>query len=135
MVNKRGFLKLVEAIVAILIVFGAVLTVVTTNRSPSGDEFCDSLPPLLNEISKNPELRFQIIDGDKSGTNAFLESQIRNPSVIYEVQICAPDDSFCVYENAGVNNAEVCAHERIISGTIDKIEPKKLKVFLFRDLN
>lgn len=132
MVNKKGFLKIVEAIVAILIVFGAVLTVSMSQKSQNNGDFCSSLAPLIKEIAQDNELREQIVNGDTSGTEAFLESRIKNPSINYEVKICEPGASLCPHSRSGTSEAEVCADERLISGTIDDSTAKKLKVFLFK---
>ena len=129
MVNKKGWLRIVEAVISILIVFGAVLTVSMKAQSNKSGDICDALYPLLEEIAKNTSLRSEILNNQISGTKAFLEKHIKNPSIDLEVKICVLDD-ICPH-NKMVDNVEVCASERVISSSIGNTEPKKLKVFLF----
>lgn len=132
MVNKRGWLRIVEAVIAILIVFGAVLTVSMqskTNRAT--DDICESLYPLLDEAAKNVSLRSEILNNDKSNVEDFFKKRIKNPSIDMEVKICELSD-ICPHNRAGMDKADVCAAERVISSSSTSSNPKKLKVFLFK---
>lgn len=144
--NKRGWLRIVEALVSILIVFGAVLTVVSSNRAGS-DDFCSMLPPLLQDISQDVNLRQQILAGQTGGVNAFLKERIRNPSLDYRTKICkacleenscTPQEELCTQDLNGANYLDVCASERVISSVVDEsnptktFAPQKLKVYLLR---
>lgn len=133
MVNKRGMLRVVEAIIAIMIVFGAVLTVATTNKGTSSSDFCDALPSLMAEIAENNDLRAEIVQGQTNGVEVFLDKRVRNPAIDYRVAICEPSDISCFHQGAGIDKVDVCAHERIVSGTLNQFAPKKLKVFLFKN--
>ena len=88
--NKKGWLRIVEALVSVLIVFGAVLTVATTSRPISGQDFCESLPPLLEEVAQDATMRDEIIRQDDTKVKAFLAKHILNPSIIAVVKICDP---------------------------------------------
>ncbi len=132
MVNKRGWLRIIEAVVSILIVFGAVLTVATTNRAKYSTDYCATLTPLLEEIAENVTLREEILRGSTKGTEQFLAHSIRNPALAYEVRICDPASILCPHTRSGYENVDICAEERIIAATPEGFNPKKLKVFLFK---
>ena len=133
MVNKRGWLRIVEAVVSILIVFGAVLTVATTHRATSTTDYCSTLAPLLEEIAKNTTLREDIlVHNNTASTEQFLAKRVRNPALAYEVRICEPDGTICPHSQSGYENVDICAEERIIAATPQGFNPKKLKIFLFK---
>ena len=133
MVNKRGWLRIIEAAVSILIVFGAVLTVTTTNRAKYSTDYCTTLAPLLEEIAENVTLREEILArSSTTGTEQFLAHRIRNPALAYEVRICNPDSTLCPHTQSGYENIDICTEERIIAATPEGFNPKKLKIFLFK---
>lgn len=132
MVNKKGWLRIVEALVSILIVFGAVLTVSTQPSTSSGDDICNTLSPLLDEIAKNDTLRTDIINGEVESTEQFLRIHIKNPALDRQVRICEPDAILCTHDKSGYDNVDICAEERIISSSLEGFNPKKLKIFLFK---
>ena len=131
MVNRRGWLRIVEAVISILIVFGAVLTVSTTAPTSRSSDICESLSPILDEIARNITLRSEILGGTTKGTDDFLANRVRNPAIDREVKICELD-GVCPHTKSGIDNVEICASERVISSTLAELMPKKLKVFLFK---
>lgn len=134
MVNKRGFLRIVEAVVAILIVLGAILFVIAQNKGNSeSGVLCDRIPPLLDEIAKNSSLRNAVLNNETEKISSFIEQRISNPLVDFEVFICKAEE-LCSLQDGGFDDIEICAGERIISTTAERteFEPRKLKVFLFR---
>lgn len=147
MVDKQGWLRIVEAFVSVLIVFGAILTVTLTNRAPA-QSVCGSVPTLLEEIAQKEELRVAVLEGKEESIKRFLEQRINNPSLNYEVRICraclveeenpcTADEVLCTHTQSGIDYAEICAGERVISDSVStagrqQFAPKKLKVFLFR---
>lgn len=148
MVSKKGWLRIVEAFISVLIVFGAILTVTLTNRAPA-QSVCGSVPTLLEEIAQREELRVAVLEGKEESIKQFLEQRINNPSLNYEVKICraclaeeknpcSPEELLCTHTQSGIDYTEICAGERVISDSVStasgkqQFAPKKLKVFLFR---
>ena len=80
--NKKGFLKILEAIIAILIVFGFIITIIPEKPKPTA-----KLPPnleqtidqILKEIQESPEFRKCVL----GGTSVYFEGT---------------SDSQCIYE-------------------------------------
>ena len=58
--GKRGFIKIVEATVAIVIVFAVLLIMIDKGSSDSGD-LSYLITPILEEIAQNPDLRMDIL--------------------------------------------------------------------------
>ncbi|MBI3333974.1 hypothetical protein HYZ97_00620 [Candidatus Pacearchaeota archaeon] len=133
MVNKKGWLRIVEAIVAVLIILTSVLIVLANKKVQEEGDVCTMIPELLDEIAKNQTLREEILNGDVTGTTMFLQTQIRNPALNFEVRSCEPDD-LCGLVQGEADQIDICAGERIISTTRGQSEfnPKKLKLFLFK---
>lgn len=145
MVNKRGWLRIVEACIAVLIVFGTVMTISMTSRNTNDGTLCATLAPLLEEIAGNEQYRVAILKGEQGAIETYLEERIKNPSVESEVKICkaciegvacTPEENLCTHSQSGIDYDEICAGERVISdsavGGGQAFEPKKLKVFLFK---
>ena len=147
MVNKRGWLRIVEAFVSILIVFGTVMTISMTNRDSGDGSLCTTLTPLLEEIAQKEDLRVAVLNDDPIAIDTFLKERIKNPSIEPEVRICkacidgvacTPEENLCTHSQSGIDYDEICAGERVISdsatvaGNNQPFEPKKLKIFLFR---
>ncbi len=133
MVNKKGYLRIIEAIIAVLIVIGAILIAINKNSSSQSEDFCQNVQSYIEEIGKNNELRNAVLTNNTGQIEVFLSERINNPLIDYQVKICEPNE-FCTLDKAGLDNIEVCAGERLISTTqnSDSFEPKKLKVFLFK---
>ena len=147
MVNKRGWLRIVEAFVSILIVFGTVMTISMTNRESADGSLCATLTPLLEEIAQKENLRIAVLNNDVTSINTFLQERIKNPSIQPEVKICkaciegvacTPEENLCTHSQSGIDYDEICAGERVISdsatiGEAGRVyEPQKLKIFLFK---
>ncbi len=147
MVNKRGWLRIVEAFVSILIVFGTVMTISITNRDAGDGSLCTTLTPLLEEIAQKEDLRIAVLNNNPAAIDSFLDEHIKNPSIKPEVKICkaciegatcTSEDNLCTHAQSGIDYDEICAGERVISdsttaaGNSKPFEPKKLKIFLFK---
>ena len=92
--NKKGFLKILEAIIAIIIVLGFVIAVipnkqVTTTRIPPALE--ETTNSFLTEMRNNPEFREKVLDGDADyakGYIDFLATPVAAHPWDYSLKIC-----------------------------------------------
>ena len=57
MVNKKGWIRIVEASIAILLIFGVILLISNGTREQKERDLTDILPVILEEMSKNQILR------------------------------------------------------------------------------
>lgn len=60
----------------------------------------------------------------------FLATKIQNPSLNYTVKICELNNTLCPL--VPYPGEEVYASDRIISSTLYEIEPKRVKIFLWK---
>jgi hypothetical protein len=138
MVNKKGFLKIIEAVIAVLVILGAVLIISSNREVPEAKSLDRILPPLLDELAQNRTLRESIINNDEEpNENAIAESlktKINNPSLEYSVEICDLTESCYLEPYPADLDGSVFASERIISADIktENFNPKKIKVFLWK---
>jgi hypothetical protein len=138
MVNKKGWIRVVEATAAILVVFSIMLIL---NKSPSSSQSTDltiMITPLLEEIAHNTSLRESIVtNGAESEPEVldFVASRIRIGSIKYSVVVCDIGD-ICSLKEYPKDVEEIYAGERVISSTITQTQyhPRKVKIFLWRTL-
>jgi len=132
--NKRGFLRILEVVIASLIVISAILIIIVNKDIRKSDDICSSVPELLDELAKNKLIRDDILHDNKVSSESFLDDRIKNPTLRYEIVICGLDDP-CIIVGSVANRGDICAGERIISTTAEQtgdIAPKKIKLFLLR---
>ena len=133
MKNKKGWVRIVEAVIAVMIVFASVLIVMSKNKTDAGNGECEVSAQYLDEVAKNETLRYAVIKNDTAVLNNFFEIKIDDPSIKPVYSICNPEDS-CLQPDSVPQNIEVCANERIISGARGAPDDpaKKIKLFLYR---
>jgi len=135
--NKGGFLRIIEAVIAILIIAGVLLVVANQNKASVRESNLDEMiPPLLEEISQNATLRELIANNPEeaeSDIRDFLSYRIKDTRVYYNTTICDVEE-ICYLESYPNNyDGEIYARERIISSTINsEADLKKVKIFLWR---
>jgi hypothetical protein len=129
--NKRGFLRIVEASVAIVIVAGVLFLFFTQGNVVEQPDFSERARDILEEISKNPVLRESILahsgDGVPVDVNNFIAPRIPENYLEFEAKICEVDSACGItYHETNVWSAE-----RVISSTIDIPGPKKIRLFIW----
>ena len=131
--NKRGWLRIVEAVIAIMIVFASVLIVVSKNKVETTNQGCEAARQYLDEIAKVEKLRYAVLVSDNNTIRDFLKERVDNPSLNANFTICRPTES-CLLGGSVSEKIEVCADERIISSArgAENAEPKKIKLFIYR---
>lgn len=130
--NKKAWLRIVEAFIAILLVASVLIILVV--RAPKQDEvdMHEMQRFILEQVSMNETLRGEILDDtnvDKTETKAFISQSLPlrwNSTIgVCEVEeICGM--SFYVEK-------EVYADEILISSNLTKYSPKKLKFFVWKE--
>lgn len=64
MKTKRGFIRIIEAVIAVIIVFGYIVTVLPKDEADTGripPELDNTLQAILKEIQTNPDFRNDVI--------------------------------------------------------------------------
>ena len=139
MKNKRGWIKIVEAFVAILLITGVVLIVIGKGDVGTDDSFStihDIEISILRDIQLNDALREDILLASPlpimwSNFPSGVEARIieKTPSQLEcAAQICNLEDE-CVLDD---KETDVFAESVIISATLDTFSPRNLKLFCWR---
>ncbi|MBI2452530.1 hypothetical protein HYV50_05675 [Candidatus Pacearchaeota archaeon] len=146
--DKKAFMRIVEATLAVLIIFSALL-LLSYNRTPQKTtDLGKMIPPLLREVAENPDLRTQIINYNTSkpqedqsnapilnNTELFIKERIPNQALNFSISICPLNDSVCPLRIPYPREAEeIFAGERVISASVTerKFDPKRIKLFIWR---
>jgi hypothetical protein len=130
--NKKAWLRIVEAFLAVLIVVSAVLIVMSKNQARidlSGDVNYKQRQ-ILDIIAKDDSLREKVIN-DSANNVAELNYQISlmvPKNWNFTTKICGIED-IC---NTDVPlDREVYVSQIIITSSIDQYSPKKIKFFVW----
>jgi len=135
MVNKRGFMRIVEASIAIILVL-ATLAIISMRKSETNKEDISlQIHPILEVVGSNATLRKSILENPsnaESEIDSVVESRIEQRKFMHRVKICEIN-SVCTLDRE-IKNSEVFTVERIISASLDieSFSPKKVKIFLWR---
>ena len=135
--NKRGWLKIAEAVLGILIVSSVVL--VTYNKArdkPDMQEFIYNLQiKILSEIASDEQLREAVLrySGSSSPQSVidFVNSELPD-NLGFEVRVC-PLTEPCQSRSTEVLDRSVFVEERVISINLQSSEfnPKKIRLFVW----
>lgn len=128
--DRRGWLRVVEAFLAVLIVFGTVLIILSNQeqRADISQGVYEQQRYILELISKNNSLRAEVISGNNEEINKTIQSLIPS-SWNFVTRICGLDE---ICSNPGIyENKEVYATEVLITSTLTQYAPKKLRLFVW----
>jgi len=146
-INRRGWLRIVEASISIILILGAVLLFYQTRSSKVTDNFASELPAIADEIAKNLTIREGIIELDmsqqsnvlaiQSQINSFLGERITRVDLNYTALICRMNES-CSIDNPSDLNGNLYNYERIIAANVNSTNfdigttPKKLRLYIWK---
>ena len=139
MVNKRAWIRIVEASVAIMIILAVILTVSQTRNRAAESDPSDILTPILDEIAKNVTFREAIINDNNESAAAenmildFLKQKIKNPAIGYDLKICAYMEICGLERYPPDARGSIYADERVISSTLTTqgSGPRKVSIFIW----
>ena len=132
---KRGWLKIFEAGIAILIILGFILVIVGSRTNFPKQDFNYEINLIIEDISKNESFRTGIIE-NRTNIQTELEEYVKDKLKIsaynVSVKICLAD-SHCFIEPYPDSDT-IYTSERIISSNIKEMDfnPKKIKIFVWR---
>jgi len=129
--NKRGFLRILEAFIAVIMLL-TVLLVVVVQQQPADDgaeaEIRSLQRHILNVVNQDLDIRAEILNNDTSGVNNTIESLL--PSVYnYSVRVC-PLNEICSL--GYFLDTDVFVDQTVISANLTEYDPKLLKIFFWR---
>jgi hypothetical protein len=91
----------------------------------------------LDQIASNPQLRQDVLSNDLSRISSFVQERMPM-GFNYTVRICELSDICNICRpnepcNQSFYNSEIYTTERAISSTITEYNPKKIKLFMWRE--
>lgn len=133
--NRRGWLRIVEATVAIVFVLSVLFVLYTRERPTTSTILDERARSTLEEMALNASLRKAILEASDLSDEAQIATYARAyvPSYLsYELRVCAVDD---VCGKSYYDSHEVFAAERIIAAdvqsTADPTDPRKVRLFIW----
>jgi len=127
--NKKAWVRIVEAFIAIIIIASAFLIILQKQTSEANIEkvIHEKQIEILNMISDDETLRAEILDEDNSGTNLFI-SNILPSNLDFDTSICNLNE-ICI-GNTPLDK-QLYVSERMIISNLEKYNPKKLRFFIW----
>jgi hypothetical protein len=135
--NKKGWLKIVEAFIAVMLILATLLILLARQNSSSEMEKEITLlqTSILSSISKDEALRDEILTDSSplTQTKAYVKGVI--PSWLdFRVQVCE-SGVICALTDVApevIASREIYSQNILIVATINNNQPKQLKLFLWR---
>jgi hypothetical protein len=130
MKNKRGWLRIFEAIIAIMIILGALL--LFYKNANSGNDFSSYVSDLesriLKDISTREDLRGFVLQGNETAISSFVFTSLPT-NLNFTVKICGLNATVCS-PNLAVDK-DLIVQERIISSNLQIYSPKIIRLFVW----
>jgi hypothetical protein len=136
MVNKKGFLKIVEAGIAVFIVLAAILLNFNNLRNIDEPDYSELSRDILREIAENVNYRTEVLmfnTGDVNSGNVFDFVNGKVPKFLtFELKACDLDD-VCGQSLLPNYDGNIYSGERIISTDLNNFDPVKLRLFIWEE--
>lgn len=144
--NKRGWIRLVEAFVAIVLLTSVLLIVTSSNSSPKlslQEEISQRQVAVLRDIQLNDSLRAEILSINIDALPVEWEDfESDAPLVRERIEFLAPQElecsaKICVINEpcvlSGISDKEVYAKSVVISANANYYSPRQLKMFCLKN--
>ena len=128
--DRKAWIRIVEMLIAILIITGAVLVTLSKqeNRKDISNEVYQTQRQVLEIISKNDSLRGDVLVGQKTNINDAILKMI--PATWnFDTKICNLNE-ICNSESTPLN-VEVYVSEVMITTNLTQYNPQKLRFFVW----
>ena len=132
--NKRGWIRITEAVVAIMIM-ASVLIVLYTNETPQvsySDYVFDLQTRILMDVADSSALRNATLFSNENHNDSVLITYFDNVipnNFNYKIIVCDLSVASC---NANISvNQEVYVEDRIISSNLQVYSPKMLRLYIW----
>lgn len=129
-IDKRAWLRIVEAFLAIIIILSAIL-VITVKQKPKTDiseGVYGRQGQILDMISKNEELRNDVLI-EKTDEIENTISELIPGHWNYSINIC--NITLICPNPIDVYDTEIYSREKMITSNLTKYSPKKLRFFVW----
>ncbi len=128
--DRKAWIRIVEAFLAILIIMGAVLIILSKEDTKVGitDIVYEKQSQILKIITENEDLRSEILLNDNSGVNNQIAKMIPG-SWNFSTSIC--DINSVCPNSAGVYDEDVYVTESLVMSNLTYHSPKKIRFFVW----
>ena len=131
--QKRGWVRILEAVLAIMIISGILIFVYSRNVEQNDQsEYVYNLQrQILSQISSDDLLRAKVLEGDVSFLEDYISESVPS-SLNFAIKICEADSE--IYCNIEYVEGDVYVEEVFVSTNIDSptFSPKKLRMFVWK---
>tara|TARA_Y100000310_G_scaffold335536_1_gene417807 strand:- start:578 stop:988 length:411 start_codon:yes stop_codon:yes gene_type:complete len=101
MVNKKAYLKTLEAVIAIILFLSFISAALLLNKPPEKQEKPQDIELLqdyiFNKLETEPELRQCLIDNNTICISGVINSSLHTQKLDYDFEICNLDPDQCIY--------------------------------------
>ena len=134
MKNKRGWIKILEVFLAILLIMGSMLIIISRKAPETdiSDEIYAKQRQILDIISKNNSLRDDIVAGNSIKVNQAISALVPN-SWNFTTSICNIND-MCnnpASSDLSLYEQNVYSTEVVVTSNLTSYSPKKLRFFVW----
>lgn len=134
--NKRGYMKTVEAVLALVIVLGVIITVATTTQTDTETtpkEIKIAQSTVNSYLQSNEKARNYVINDQTLLLNSTLDRLFSGyNNLIYAYELC--DTSYCPGLSGLPNDRSIYVSHLIISSTYETQEHKVFKMYIWRKI-
>ncbi len=125
--SKKGWIKIAEAFIAVMLIATILLTAYYKQPGNVGNEAILKIEEsLLDEIAHNESLRTDILKKDGDNVESFILGKIPS-NLDFEAAICEVNAT-C---SASFYTGEVYSKDRIISSNLSSYAPQRLRIFMW----
>lgn len=136
--SKHGWIRVVEAFIAIMMIFAALLIIISkqSQQEDYKEEIIKLQSSIISQISHDDNLRNEILSDNTNGTEEYITSAIPN-NINFSVKICnfmnvCPNPVNYSY----ILDREVYSNEVLIAANLtyfNETNTKKLKIFFWEE--
>jgi hypothetical protein len=130
--NKRGWITILEATIAVMLVSG-VLVVVYIQQGSDDSSFEDYIfslqKQILSDVSMRSDLRTLVLEENETALNVFVDSKV--PSAYrHSIKVCRLESlsNFCKLNSTEVvetQGKDIFAEEIVVSSELNSTDPSK----------
>jgi len=132
--EKGGWLRILEAFIAIMLIISALIILYSRaiEKPKKAEDIYKLQRIILDEIADSPELREAVLNNNTEKIISFVGNRTLM-SFNFTIRVCELNDICRLQYYIGKEGKDIYSTERLISSTLEKYEPKKLKIFMWKE--
>lgn len=126
--GKKAWLRIVEAVIAVLILASVMIVMISREpRRSSAETIQETQRQILTQVSLNETFRGEILQNKKENADIFI-NRVLPPYWSFVTRICEVDE---VCGMPFYLDKEIYADEILVAANLTRYSPKKLKLFVW----